>query len=393
MIRNLALSITGLLALSLFAVACGSGGEDGGDSGGGGGTPGYPDPGPRGTPLPADIAQLDYYWGIEAIATGLNTPCKMAQAPDGRLFVSILGGTILVIEPTPPYTQHTFTTEPVLTGNERGMLGIALSPTFATDSYVYAMMCINDVTNKQQVIRYTDQSNVGVGRTVIVNNLPVASVHNAGAIKFGLDGKLYVSVGDSTVPANSQTDGSLAGRILRYNPDGTIPTDNPKFGTSDAAEFVRGLRNSFGMCVHPTTGTIIATENGPNNNDELNYISAGKNYEWDAAAGSIPGAQIGVRLRNWPAVIVPTGVTYHSGNNAPPTTQNSLFICSYEDERVYKFEMDGSPPVNIVQESTFIEFVQAAQSNKPLDVIEGIDGSLYVSTFTDIWRVFRRTGP
>jgi glucose/arabinose dehydrogenase len=359
---------------------------------GNGGTAGYPDPGPR-NPLPSDFAELDYYWGAEAIATGLNTPVKMAQAPDGRLFINLLGGTILVIEPTPPYTQHTFATENVLNGAEQGLLGIALSPDFATDSYVFVMACVNDVTDQQQIIRYTDNANVGVGRTVIVNNLPTETTHNAGGIKFGTDGKLLVSVGDAANELNSQTDGVDAGRILRFNPDGSIPADNPRFSTGvNESEWCRGLRNSFGLCVHPVAGTVVATENGPNSNDELNYIVAGKNFEWGATT-QIPGAQVGVRIRLWPVVIVPTGVTYHSGNNTPPGYADNLFICSYDHEVIYRFVMDGTPPVNLFSEHAFCEFNPVAQTNKPLDIIEGIDGSLYVSTFTDVWRIYRRTGP
>lgn len=383
----------GLLPAVLCALLVAScpAGEDGGGSSGGGGGGGYPDPGPR-NPLPADIAALDYYWGIEEIAAGMSTPCKMAQAPDGRLFVSELGGDLRIIETTPPYTQHVFTTENVLTGNERGLLGVALSPGFATNGYVYVMLCINDVTDKQQIIRYTAVGNTATARTVLIDNLPIAQTHNAGAIQFGLDGMLYVSVGDAQVDTDAQTNGSLAGRILRYNEDGTIPSTNPKFGTVDAAEWCRGLRNSFGMCVHPTVGTILVTENGPNNNDELNYISPGKNFEWGATS-TIPGAEIGTRLRVWPSVIVPTGLSYHSGNNAPPETADALFICSYDEEVVYKFKMDGTPPVNIDTEEVFLEFTPNFQNNKPLDIIEANDGSLYVSTFSAIWRVYRRTGP
>ncbi len=372
--------LAAVAAIALIVVACAEE-DDGGGSGGGGGLP------PRG-PLPAQIAFLDEAWDIEAVATGLSVPVKMAQAPDGRLFVNLLGGTTLVIEAAPPYTQHIFATEPVLNGPEQGLLGIALSPDFATDGHVYVMACVNDMGDKQQIIRYTDVANVGTARTVIIDNLPIDQLHNAGAIKFGLDGNLFVSVGDAANDLNSQTDGSLAGRILRYTPAGGIPADNPYFGTPDDAEWARGLRNSFGMCVHPTVGTLLITENGPNSDDELNYVTPGKNFEWGATR-QIPGAQIGVRLRNWASVIVPTGLTYHSGNGAAAYTDN-LFLCSYDLEQVQRFEMDGAIPVNILSENVFLEFVPMAQANKPLDIIEGIDGSLYISTFDAVWRVFPR---
>jgi aldose sugar dehydrogenase len=354
-------------------------------SSGNGGPSGPP---PRG-PLPEAFTELDEAWDVEAIATGLSTPVKLAQAPDGRLFVNLLGGTILVIEPDPPYTQHVFATELVLNGPEQGLLGIALSPDFENNSHVFVVACVDDLGHKQQIIRYTDQGNVGVGRTVIVDDLPVGFVSNGGALKFTLDGKLLLSIGDNADGANSQTDGVQAGRILRFNQDGSIPLDNPFYGTVDESEWVRGLRNSFGICVHPTAGTILSSENGPADNDKLNYISPGKNFEW-GAVNPIPGAQAGVTLRLWPSVIVPTGLTYHSGNAAPPGTKDNLFLCSYDEEVIFRFVMDGSPPVNIFDEFVFARFKLMGQDNKPLDIIEGIDGSLYVSTFKDIWRIYAR---
>lgn len=375
------------LMAGLLTLACADDSDKGGGNGGGGPF----DPGPR-DPLPAAFVDLDYFWGVEAVATGLSTPTKLAQAPDGRLFVNLLGGTILVIEADPPYAQHVFANEIVLNGPEQGLLGIALSPDFENNGHVFVVACVDDLGHKQQIIRYTDQSNTGVGRTVIVDNLPAGIVSNGGALKFTLDGKLLLSIGDNADPANAQTDGVQAGRILRFNEDGSIPADNPYFGTVDESEWVRGLRNSFGICVHPVTGTILSSENGPADNDKLNYISPGKNFEW-GAVNPIPGAQAGVTLRLWPAVIVPTGLTYHSGNNAPPGTQDNLFLCSYEEEVIYRFVMEGTPPVNIFGEDVFAEFNAIGQDNKPLDIIEGIDGSLYVSTFKDIWRIYRRTGP
>lgn len=386
------LSLLAILPLLLLA-ACG-GGDDGGggSSGGGGGGATNPDPGPR-APLPSAWQTLDYYFGVELIAGGLNMPVKMDQAPDGRLFVSLLDGDILVIETTPPFTQHPFASEVVLNGSEQGLLGIALSPQFASNGHVFVMVCVNDITNQQQIVRYTATGNTGGSRTVIFNDIPTGNIHNAGGIKFGLDGNLFVSVGDVGNDTLAQTNGSLAGRILRMTPSGGVPTGNPK-GAPDEYEWCRGLRNSFGIAVHPTQGFVIGTENGPTNNDELNYLASGKNFQWGDTGGTTPGAEIGSRLRLWPSVIVPTGVTYHSGNTLPPVGYDtSLFLCSYDEARVYRFLVDGTPPVNISEEHVFGQLNPAGNNNKPLDIIEGIDGSLYLSTFTAIWRIYKRTGP
>ena len=379
--------IFAILMTSLL-VACAGDDDGGGGSSGGGG--GIPDPGPR-DPLPSAWVDLDYYFDVELIKDGLNMPVKMDQAPDGRLFVSLLDGEIITIETTAPYDQTSWETLTVLNGSEQGLLGIALSPNFATDNYVYVMACINDGTDKQQVIRYTESGSVGTSPQVIVPDLPTANVHNAGAIKFLNDGTFIISVGDAANQNLSQTDGSLAGRILRYNADGSVPSNNPFTGT-DEYEWCRGLRNSFGLCVHPGTGAVLGTENGPNNNDELNYLVAGKNYTWPDPHGTY-GAAEGVRLRNWGSVIVPTGLTYHTGNSFPQGYADNLFICSYDNVNILRFVMDGSPPVNIDTEHVFGELDDTGNDNKPLDIIEGIDGSLYLSTFSAIWRIYRRTGP
>jgi glucose/arabinose dehydrogenase len=98
-------------------------------------------------------------------------------------------------------------------------------------------------------------------------------------------------------------------------------------------------------------------------------------------------------MRNWPSVIVPTGITYHTGANMPPGYTDNLFVCSYEDNQIIRMEMFGTLPVNINMEHTFAQLTPSMNSNKPLDIIQGNDGSLFVSTFTQIWRIYARTGP
>jgi glucose/arabinose dehydrogenase len=225
----------------------------------------------------------------------------------------------------------------------------------------------------------------------------MATIHNAGAIKFLHDGTFVISVGDVNDPDNSQTNGVPAGRILRYTAAGTAPANNP-FTGSDEFEWCRGLRNTFGLCVHPTNGILVGTDNEGNSgahsmNDELNYLVAGKNFEWGAAAGTVPGAQIGTRILNWPALVVPTGLTYHTGTDFPPGYANNLFICSYDSVRILRFVMDGALFVDIDSQHIFGAMNPTGNDNKPLDIIEGNDGSLYVSTFTALWRIYRRTGP
>jgi glucose/arabinose dehydrogenase len=165
-----------------------------------------------------------------------------------------------------------------------------------------------------RLVRYRDAGGIGVDETVLVDNLPSTTNHNGGNIGFGSDGKLYLSIGDNQDPANSQDENSRSGKILRFNPDGSIPADNP-FGPGNPV-FAMGLRNSFDFDFHPAfPNAMYASENGPNCDDEVNRIVAGGNYGWR------PGYPCGDTSSSFTApvvrinpVIAPTGVMFYSAS-------------------------------------------------------------------------------
>src|SRR6185369_1264643 len=106
--------------------------------------------------------------------------------------------------------------------------------------------------------------------------------HNGGIIQFGPDGMLYIFHGDSQDQSAAQDPTSLKGKILRITPDGAIPSDNP---FPSAASYSLGHRNSFGFTFHPHTNDLWETENGQDDNDQINRIIAGKNYGWPICSG------------------------------------------------------------------------------------------------------------
>src|SRR3954469_21452895 len=148
---------------------------------------------------------------IETFVSNLNTPVTMAFAPDGRLFFNELkSGKVRIIQNGALVAQP-FVSLSVETSGERGLLGLALDPQFATNHFVYVLQ--SDPAGKHRVLRFTDSAGVGTGQTVIVDNLPSTTNHNGGNIGFGHDGKLYVTVGDHLDPANSQSQTALAGKL------------------------------------------------------------------------------------------------------------------------------------------------------------------------------------
>lgn len=336
--------------------------------------------------LPTDWIELHKDFAVELVQDGLNTPVKMAFAPDGRLFFNELStGNIRIIDAAGQLLAAPFATVNVISGGESGLIGIALSPSFGSDNYVYVLAAVAG-PNRQQVIRFTAVGDAGTNPTVIVDNLPHGNFHNAGDIRFALDGTLFVTVGDTGNSSLAQTDNELAGRVLRYTADGNIPTDNPD---PASPEWARGLRNSFDLTVHFSTGGLFATENGPTSDDELNYIAKGKNFEWPTLPPSVPGSQVGYRAIHWPTIIAPTGLTFHTGTGFGSGYANNLFVLSYTDAEIHRFGMSGAVFADVDFRESFGRLRNLGIANKPLDVVEAADGSLYLSTFSAIWRIYR----
>lgn len=307
-------------------------------------------------------------------------PSQIRFAPDGRLFYTELHtGKIRIVE-NGTLLGAEFATVPVATSGEQGLLGLAIDPDFANNGYIYVFHTTTGPL-RQRVVRFTDVSNVGTNATVIIDNLPAGIIHCAGRIGFGSDGKLYVTVGDTGDPANSQDDNSLAGKLHRYNSDGSIPSDNPIAGNP---LFAKGLRNSFGLAFHPTSGRPYVSENGPSCDDELNRMVAGGNFGWRPG---IPCGDVDPNfiqpIKRFNPVIAPTGAAFYTGAGIPEFT-GDLFVASYRDGALRRFRVDDSNG-SILDE----ELILTGRSGGIIDVTTGTDGELYICDGNGIFRVYR----
>src|ERR1700737_3558367 len=190
--------------------------------------------------------------------TAADFATALAWAPDGRLFYAERAGTIRTFDGT---NRRVFATVSTSTDGERGLRGLTLSPTFRDDHFVSAFYSRADDPTRQRVVRWRDQGGTGAGLTTIVDNLPAGPdcCHKGGRLAFGRDGKLYVTLGENHVASEAQNASDLRGKILRYNPDGTVPADNP-FGQTNPVWAI-GLRNPFGLAF-ASDGTLMATDNG-----------------------------------------------------------------------------------------------------------------------------------
>ena len=315
---------------------------------------------------------------VESV-TAAAFPVRLAFAPDGRLFFNELqSGNVRILQNGSVLAQP-FVSLNVATHGELGLLGIALDPNFPGNRFVY--LYYSDPSGVHKLVRYRESNNVGVDAAVLVDNLPLAGNHNGGNIGFGPDGKLYLSIGDNQDPANSQNEDSVSGKILLFNPDGTIPADNP-FGVSNPV-FALGLRNSFDFTFHPQSGAMYASENGPQCDDEINRVLAGGNYGWrpsypcgDTSAGfSAPVLRIN-------PVIAPTGVLFYTGTTFPQW-RNTLFLVDFNTGSMQNFVVNDTAPGSIVS----TQQVDVGQHGALLDIAQAPDGTIYFSSDVGIFRI------
>jgi glucose/arabinose dehydrogenase len=229
------------------------------------------------------------------IADQLDSPTAMAVAPDGRIFVAHQGGAIRIIKndallPTPFYTV------PTAAYDEQGLSGLTFDPDFASNGYVYVTYSPADPgANKthQRVSRITANGDVG-SNEVTLFELPQSRIeyHLAGALQFGADGKLYVTVGEG-VGNDAQNENDFAGKVLRLNKDGSVPNDNPYCTNPQqkrCAIWAKGLRNPFVMNVQPGSDRIFVNDVGGSAWEEINELQAGKNYGFPLSEGASVGA-------------------------------------------------------------------------------------------------------
>ncbi|MGH2931418.1 MAG: PQQ-dependent sugar dehydrogenase, partial [Gaiellaceae bacterium] len=323
------------------------------------------------------------------IASGLTNPTSMALAPDGRIFVAQQGGQLRVVRnnvllPTP------FLTVSVTSTNERGLLGVTFDPNFAQNRYVYVYYTAATSPIVNRVSRFTaSNTNPDVAEpgseTFILNPIPSETGwHNGGAIHFGNDGKLYVAVGEGHHEDNAQSLATLSGKLLRINADGTIPLDNPFYGSTSGnnrAIWSLGLRNPFTFDIQSTTGRIFINDVGENAFEEINEawvgpnsgFNAGFNFGWPATEGPHDDPRFHNPFHAYPQAggdcAITGGAFYNPAIvNFPPEYVGDYFFADYCAGWIKSVDLTTR------QVSTFLT---ADGTRDPVDVKVASDGVMY----------------
>jgi glucose/arabinose dehydrogenase len=228
------------------------------------------------------------------VVRGLANPVDMEFAPDGRLFIAEQAGRVRVLRKDGTLTTFLDIQAKVDHTDERGLLGIAFDPSFATNHFVYLdytreATATDPVHNR--VVRVTARDGKAVPgseKVLLELNGQTSTHHLAGSLDFGAEGRLLISSGDNQTSSNAQTLSNLFGKVLRINKDGTIPATNPFFNRAtgkNRAIWARGLRNPFKIAVKPGTGPLFINDVGESSWEEINRGARGVNYGWPIHEG------------------------------------------------------------------------------------------------------------
>ena len=309
------------------------------------------------------------------LADGLNFPTAMAFAPDGRLFVTELGGNVRIIKDGVLLDTPFLSVSPD-TCCERGLLGIALDPDFATNGFVYVYYTTSFEPIHNRVSRFTaDSGNTDIA--LLESEQPILDLdpltpnfHNGGAIHFGKDGKLYVAVGDNYIFENAQMLTTRLGKMLRINSDGSIPTDNPFYNATGARKeiWALGLRNPFTIAFSPADGRMFINDVGHDWAEEINAGAAGANYGWPRCEGAclnpdfVNPTYAYTHEDGFGKAI--TGGAFYEADQFPAKYKGSYFFGDYVLGFIKRLTPDG-------------QVTDFQDAFSPIDIDVGPDGSLY----------------
>lgn len=337
--------------------------------------------------LPAGLTRTTWVAGFGDILTAA------ALAPDGRMFVAEQTGRLRVVKNGQLLAQP-FITLPVDPLGERGLLGVAVHPDFATNKLLYLYYTTTAGGAHNRISRFVASGDVAIpGGEEILVDLPLLNTvpkHNGGAMAFGADGKLYVAVGDNSDGANAPSLSIPFGKMLRFNADGSIPLDNPFLAQTtgiNRAIWARGLRNPFTFAIESGTGRIHINDVGAGAWEEINLGRAGADYGWPATEGPTGNPAYDAPILAYAHADSPTlfsgravvGAAFYRPATPilGPQYVGSYFFADYVEGWVYRMHPETG--------SHGLAFAQLG--GVPTGLVVGPDGALYVLTGTRIDRI------
>jgi glucose/arabinose dehydrogenase len=317
---------------------------------------------------------------VETVVGGLQVPWSIVWSPDGRMIFTERTGRVRVFENGKLRAEPLFTVPDVEPSGESGLMSVVLHPQFASNHLLYVSYAYAGDGKRVRVVRYRETPSGLVDRKVIIEDIPAAQFHAGCRLRFGPDGKLYITTGDATQRDLAQRLDSLAGKILRVNDDGTVPADDPFVGRQNARPEIwsYGHRNSQGIDWQPVTNLLFETEHGPSGfdgpegGDEVNIVEKGKNYGWPLIHHQQTREGLESPLLEYTPACAPASGVFYRGSVFSQFTGNFFFGC-LRGERIIRVVLDGRKVVS--QENLL-----TGKYGRIRDVAEGPEGYLYFST-------------
>jgi glucose/arabinose dehydrogenase len=354
--------VASLLSIAVFALACS-----------------HPPPG-KGAGEVETSAQTRSSFKVETVIPNLQVVWSIVWAPDGRMIFTERAGRVRVYENGKLRPEPLFTVPDVESKGESGLMSVALHPQFASNHWLYLSYAYNSGGQAVRVVRYRETPTGFTDRKVIIENIPAAQFHAGCRLRFGPDGKLYITTGDATDRELAQKLDSIAGKILRLNDDGTVPSDNPFVGQQNARPeiWAYGSRNSQGIDFQPGTNLLWETEHGPSGfdgpggGDEVNIIERGKNYGWPVIHHRETRAGMESPVLEYTPACAPASGMFYRGSVFPLFKGNFFFAC-LRGERIIRVAVNGRA---VVSQENLLE----GKYGRIRDIAEGPDGLIYFST-------------
>jgi len=347
--------------------------------------------------LPRIYETTEYTSQVDQVAGGLSNPWSIAFLPDGDILVTERAGRLRLI-------RHGELQEAPISGVPEvkitvlgGLLDVLLHPEFADNQIIYLSYAKGrDEDNRSSTAiaraRLEDNALVDLEDIFIANSWSASPTNFGGRMVFGNDGKLYMTIGERQEETRAQDMMDHGGKVIRLNPDGSVPQDNPFAGIDGALPeiYALGIRSPQGLTMHPDTGALWENEHGPLGGDEINIIEAGRNYGWPLATFGLDydgfpfteeteGEGLEQPFMYWIPSIAISGISVYQGE-AFPRWQGNVFVGAMIMGRTPKtghiqritFSDEGVP---LVREPILVDLHQRIRDVRP-----GPDGHLYVLT-------------
>lgn len=328
-----------------------------------------------------ETASGDAKFRVETVATGLEVPWAFAWLPSGDMLVTERPGRVRIVDKGKLRAEPVFTVPDVEPSSESGLMDISVHPEFAKNRFVYLAYAYARDGKRDKVVRYKFVDNKFTEPKIIIEDMPAAPNHAGMRARFGPDKKLYITVGDATDWDLAQDNMSLAGKTLRLNDDGTVPSDNPFVGRQGyrAEIFSTGHRNAQGLAWQPGSNLMFQTEHGPSSfegrgsgADEVNIVERAKNYGWPTIWGTKTQVGLEAPLLEYSPACAPASAAFYTGDKFAAFKGNFFFGC-LRGARIIRVVLDGR---KVVKQENLLD----GTFGRIREIGDGPDGHIYLST-------------